>query len=116
MEDYSYGRLLMSGVVQQNESYISEAFACSTELSQQDVDNAMGVACEFSKLDALKQMVEKHGVAIRIQSVWAACRNGKWEIIEYLMQRGIEFGEVEKDMLDRCGHHDTKKRLMENKM
>ena len=102
--------LLLAGVSSENKDILATAWnRCPDDVA---IANALQVACETGQTEMVVDMVRR-GARIGKESVWAACRSGKWDTIKVLIEFEANITDVEVDMLRRYGHTMVIQKLAE---
>jgi hypothetical protein len=102
--------LLLAGVSSENTDILENAWnRCPDDVA---IANALQVVCETGQTGMVIDMLRR-GARIGKESVWAACRSGKWDTIKELIEGGANITDVEMDMLRRYGHTMVIQRLVE---
>eukprot|EP00798_Chlamydomonas_sp_ICE-L_P028813 gene28814-biopygen32720 len=88
--------LLLAGVSSENTDILATAWnRCLDDVA---IANALQVVCETGQTEMVVDMLRR-GARIGKESVWAACRSGKWDTIKVLIEGGANITDVEVDML-----------------
>lgn len=102
--------LLLAGVSSENNDILATAWnRCPDDVA---IANALQVACETGQTEMVVDMLRR-GARIGKESVWAACRSGKWDTIKVLIEFDANITDVEVDMLRRYGHTMVIQKLAE---
>jgi hypothetical protein len=104
------GALLLAGVSSENKDFLISAWnRCPDDVA---IATALQVVCETGQTEMVIDMLRR-GARIGKESIWAACRSGKWDTIKVLIEGGANITNVEMDMLRRHGHTMVIQRLVE---